>query len=801
MMEPTGTASELEKIVADQERSGAQERARAMAKRNDESAEGSKLFSMALKEAEKTSAGLGVPEGWREYHPVSQVALPELDEAAALPLAERRPSSSPPYPGAPSSPHRTTPPDASLLSPTSNISPQTSGATGSSKDPSPATTGTGGAPTRRTDDTSAASPSQLSQASAPRYPASQGSPYYNSQAPSPPDDSRSPHSPHYDPNQAGGGPYAYHNAFYAPQYLYAPPAHDPHSLASIINPPPHQHSQQGYGGQQGQPYQQGMSSHMQSDHGPSRSPIAGGSQGAGGQGSYDYQGYYYQEGMASPSHSMGHGISYQASAQHQQMTPQGGMHGMYSGGMGQHDPGMVSPMQQQGWNEGPSSQQGSVSVGAGFPTGGYPFQSFQASGMPGSPYSASSGTSFGYNGAFQQPYDSFNPAGPRSREHSFAGSMYGYQQMMGVPEGQVYQQHPHQLPGYVVEGRQGTYMPNQTVISGRSQRASMGQGPDRRYSNVYPPQITGGPASPSLGPMQHVSGPGPGRPPSPGLASQMSGGPMAYGGGPSDGSLARGSMAQAKLHDGAYGRDIGPTAMRGTDPLARKGVAGTGPAAADSSRLLNRQGLPKPPAHSEWALWVGNVPNDSSHEELWRFFTTKPPPETSLSGEPTPAEIPVSSSGGPPPTNMAGVESIHLISRSNCAFVNYCSQRHLEHAIALCHGVPLRPMDPRCKPLVCRVRKKDDNVKSGVGAQRIGGMHRGWVEQQQRAAGMPPTDPSLLGIAGPGSLVGPSVRRTTEDLAKRFSTSTSHSASTSSTTSSFLTRHFPRRFFILKASL
>lgn len=65
--------------------------------------------------------------------------------------------------------------------------------------------------------------------------------------------------------------------------------------------------------------------------------------------------------------------------------------------------------------------------------------------------------------------------------------------------------------------------------------------------------------------------------------------------------------------------------------------------------------------------------------------------------------------------------------RSNCAFCNYTSEAHLFHAIQVSNGLLLRPGDPRCKPLVCRVRMHEDDVKSGVGAQRGGGLHKAYV--------------------------------------------------------------------------
>ena len=201
-----------------------------------------------------------------------------------------------------------------------------------------------------------------------------------------------------------------------------------------------------------------------------------------------------------------------------------------------------------------------------------------------------------------------------------------------------------------------------------------------------------------------------------------------------------------------------------------------------------RNVMPRPPSHSEFAMWVGNVPSDSNHAELWRFFTTRPPPPASaVAHDSSLAEL----------LSTPGVESIHLISRSNCAFVNYSSAAHLDHAIRVCHNVPLRPGDPRTmgKDLVCRIRRKDDDTKTGVGAQRAPGQrvhHQNVQHQQDRA-----------GDGGVGAVSAAS----TDDLTSeppsagpmQDSFSTTRSGSTTSTTSSFLARHFPKRYFILKS--
>ncbi|KAK7054432.1 hypothetical protein VNI00_003630 [Paramarasmius palmivorus] len=269
---------------------------------------------------------------------------------------------------------------------------------------------------------------------------------------------------------------------------------------------------------------------------------------------------------------------------------------------------------------------------------------------------------------------------------------------------------------------------------------------------------------------------------------------------------------------------------------------------------------PNPPAHrSEWVMWSGNVPSDATHDELWRFFnqppTTPSPGSTSSSTSQQLASyqhnlLPASSSspvpghdqsqpndhlrlapthpGGSSPFQPAptpntpttsiptptpnGVISIFLISRSSCAFINYASQAHLEAAIARFNGVPLRPNDPRCPRLVCRVRKRDDDLKAGVGGQRGVGMHSKWVKDSQgrdkdRRVSLGAAEGS--GVSGSDMSTGtPSVSDLSEaDIdftggRKRDVTAGGHSNSSgsyASTNSSMLVKYFPKRYFILKS--
>lgn len=114
---------------------------------------------------------------------------------------------------------------------------------------------------------------------------------------------------------------------------------------------------------------------------------------------------------------------------------------------------------------------------------------------------------------------------------------------------------------------------------------------------------------------------------------------------------------------------------------------------------------------------------------------------------------------------------------------------HLQHSIAVSNGVPLRPRDPRCKDLVCRVRKRDEEAKTGVGAQRIGGMHTAFVKGKEKEARDAARETGEGGEAVVGGGMG-------GGGGTRHGTNTS--ISTASTSSSFLTKHFEKRFFILK---
>ncbi|KAJ3512977.1 hypothetical protein NLJ89_g3220 [Agrocybe chaxingu] len=155
--------------------------------------------------------------------------------------------------------------------------------------------------------------------------------------------------------------------------------------------------------------------------------------------------------------------------------------------------------------------------------------------------------------------------------------------------------------------------------------------------------------------------------------------------------------------------------------------------------------------------------------------------------------------------------SIFLISRSSCAFVNYENEEFLHEAIKRFNGVPLRANDPRCARLVCRVRRKDDDLKAGVGGQRGMGMHTRYVREQKGKE----REAASSDVSASDDL-STSPRSISSRLAAAISTvsissdegehgrgvhvkHSSGSGSYTSTNSSFLTRHFPRRYFILKS--
>ena len=241
-----------------------------------------------------------------------------------------------------------------------------------------------------------------------------------------------------------------------------------------------------------------------------------------------------------------------------------------------------------------------------------------------------------------------------------------------------------------------------------------------------------------------------------------------------------------------------------------------------------------PATRSEWVLWCGNVPNDATEEELLRFFRqidSQLSPETALNvGEAVvPTGVAPAASGGnntlPPYPSTASpgtaataqtssVTSVFLIARSNCAFINFTSEEALHKAVQKFNGKPLRKggKGPR---LVCRVRRREDDLRAGVGGQRGTGIHVQWVKEmarrQQTAEAPkevddPPTSPSThLGSESNASLGDPSPPRRhpgTDESKERpapVPLQSGDSGKSQSTTSSLLVKHFPKRYFILKS--
>lgn len=235
-----------------------------------------------------------------------------------------------------------------------------------------------------------------------------------------------------------------------------------------------------------------------------------------------------------------------------------------------------------------------------------------------------------------------------------------------------------------------------------------------------------------------------------------------------------------------------------TDP-AESGVSATAsqkPAAEHV--VIRRHYHPNPPAQrSEWVMWAGNVPSDTVHDELWRFFKQPPSGRSTRSASPERGF-----SNDMDDSLYDGVSSIFLISRSNCAFVNFDTEAHLNSAIKRFNGKPLRPNDTRCPRLVCRVRRKDDDLKAGVGGQRGMGIHTRWIKEKAPKVTVDDTSPSTSETASSADQLGPVMAAMSLYSDEEHSTARkkqSSSGSYASTNSSILTRYFPKRYFILKS--
>jgi hypothetical protein len=103
---------------------------------------------------------------------------------------------------------------------------------------------------------------------------------------------------------------------------------------------------------------------------------------------------------------------------------------------------------------------------------------------------------------------------------------------------------------------------------------------------------------------------------------------------------------------------------------------------------------------SEWVMWVGNVPGDTTTEELRAFFSQAPDlaSESHTTTDEVKPRDQEDSRASPSNKNArisneekdSGVASVFLISRSNCAFVNYTSEEALSQGVKRFNGKPLR---------------------------------------------------------------------------------------------------------------
>ncbi|KAJ7705023.1 YT521-B-like domain-containing protein [Mycena rosella] len=284
-----------------------------------------------------------------------------------------------------------------------------------------------------------------------------------------------------------------------------------------------------------------------------------------------------------------------------------------------------------------------------------------------------------------------------------------------------------------------------------------------------------------------------------------------YDGGPAAYPFGYAPHTPAEPDGSARSYPASPTYAHASTPSS-SAPASPLPAGRDKP-LVRRAYHPNPPAHrSEWVMWAGNVPSDAGHDELWRFFT-QPPENDSSSSASTAGSSSASGSVDGISSNSSGVLSIFLISRSSCAFVNYETEAHLHGAIERFNGVPLRAADPRCARLVCRVRRKDDDLRAGVGGQRGMGMHTRWVKakverdaaadkdadrDEQSDSGTSSSDAarsmSALSLSSSGS-----EHRGGRPPPRPAGSGSGSGSSFASTNSSLLQRHFPQRFFILKS--
>ena len=254
-------------------------------------------------------------------------------------------------------------------------------------------------------------------------------------------------------------------------------------------------------------------------------------------------------------------------------------------------------------------------------------------------------------------------------------------------------------------------------------------------------------------------------------------------------SLTRRSIIQSPLEGPSGPRtETTPSSLPASSTSSQTGATKTPPSSESRGdwNQERRSYHPKSPAQrSEWVMWVGNVPSDMTSDSLRAFFNRSLPPQSSSRSRQSPDLRQV----------YGGVSSVFLIARSNCAFVNFESESQLEAAIARFHDKPIRFRLPR---LVCRVRKRTDDLKAGVGAQRGSSMHIKWIKEQREIAKRDAAE-SLGSAIAIGGLSSSSSTSDDEGEGKSLTPSSSHSGSLTSTNSGILARYFPQRYFILKS--
>ena len=452
-----------------------------------------------------------------------------------------------------------------------------------------------------------------------------------------------------------------------------------------------------------------------------------------------------------------------------------------------------------------------------------------------------------------------SPSGPHYRGypvHSFAHSSPG---LYSYPPNAYQQAYYSQLPAspddsskagtwwYVASGPVGGQQYESSPYRGGFYQPSMQM--NHPEYDPYPPPGPGSPSNafPGLSgrvqqpqqPTMHLPPHEPTFPPS---------SPITPPPGPSTSGAGAGAVAPSPPPFTIPARSLppSPTAFRGDTP----GSSSSSPSAS------RKPYHPNPPSNrSQWVMWVGNVPSDATHDELWNFFNQSAPIRPLPLGMST---VMSSRHVHPPPVTKdkkdmgevdawGGVSSVFVITRSNCAFVNFDTEAHLTCALTHFNGKPLRPKDSRCPRLVCRMRRRGDDLKAGVGGQRGMGMHTRWVidqKERERELGRewerelkardevqihdgkaadgeqdsidaPPTSPSTYLAASRSSDPSPpthaissfedlfpvpgSPSRASPDDKDPPRQGSSGDRSFASTNSSFLATNFPKRYFILKS--